>query len=215
MSCNSRISKGATRERAAVDGRTPSEPPSRKGAGPVWAPLPSKISGVAAAKQITPVMEAEILRRRAAREPVTSIAADFDLAHQTVSKLAKRDAIRRAAGLERQAQARAEHERHSPQERIAKPAKQIVRHPLLPRRLQQLGRTPRLLRAAQARIRDRLAQPQRRPARPRDTGRTPRPHQRQTARPPLEIGGRPGTSLFDHGRRIGASRPRRTRSTLA
>jgi hypothetical protein len=88
--------------------------------------------GVAAAKKITPAMEAEILRRRAAREPVKSIAADFDIAHQTVSKLAKRDAQRRAAGLERQAQAAAAHERQTPQQRTVQPARQKVRQPLLP-----------------------------------------------------------------------------------
>ena len=87
---------------------------------------------MAAPKKITPEMEAEILRRRAAGEPIVLIAADFPIVHQTVSKLAKRDAIRRDFELERQARAAAEHERHTGQQRTATPAKQIVGDPLLP-----------------------------------------------------------------------------------
>jgi len=60
--------------------------------------------GVAAPKKITPEMEAEILRRRGAGEGIQSIANDFDIAHQTVSKLVKRAAQKRAAELERQRQ---------------------------------------------------------------------------------------------------------------
>jgi hypothetical protein len=57
---------------------------------------------VAAPKKITLEDEAEILRRRAAGEGIQSIAADFGIAHQTVSKLAKRVAQERSAELERQ-----------------------------------------------------------------------------------------------------------------
>jgi len=57
---------------------------------------------VAAPKKITLDEEAEILRRRAAGEGIQSIAADFGIAHQTVSKLAKRAAQERSAELDRQ-----------------------------------------------------------------------------------------------------------------
>ena len=46
-------------------------------------------------------MEAEILRRRGAGEGIQSIATDFGIAHQTVSKLVKRAAQNGAAELER------------------------------------------------------------------------------------------------------------------
>jgi hypothetical protein len=50
---------------------------------------------MAARKKITPEMEAEILRRRRAGERIRPIARDFNIAHQTVSKLEKRDALRK------------------------------------------------------------------------------------------------------------------------
>ena len=49
-------------------------------------------------------MEAEILRRRGAGEGIQSIANDFDIAHQTVSKLVKRAAQKRAAEFKRKRQ---------------------------------------------------------------------------------------------------------------
>jgi len=70
---------------------------------------------VAAPKKITPEMEAEILRRRAAGEGIRSIANDFDIAHQTVSKLDKRAAQNRAAELERQRQTEIGQRRQAPQ----------------------------------------------------------------------------------------------------
>jgi hypothetical protein len=109
---------------------------------------------VAAPKKTTPEMETEILRRRTAGECITAIATDFDIAHQTLSKLAKR-AERRTTELDRQSQATPESERQAPQKRTPNRVKRVVRRPL-PDRLRQPGGAPRLLRTAQARIQHRF-----------------------------------------------------------
>ncbi len=63
---------------------------------------------MAAAKKITAKAEAEILRRRGAGERIVSIADDFGIAHQTVSKLVKRAAAKQAIAIDKQLRAQAD-----------------------------------------------------------------------------------------------------------
>ncbi len=87
---------------------------------------------MAAPKKITPEMETEILRRRAAGEGIVPIAVDLDIAHQTVSKITKRDAQKRATDREPERHSTAPRKPQAPKRQRSEPAKQIVRHPLLP-----------------------------------------------------------------------------------
>ena len=85
---------------------------------------------MAAPKKITPEMEAAILRRRAAGDRIKAIAADFGIAHQTVSKLAKHAAETHVGEAAHEANAQ-----QPPQAfRSPTPASEgrVLRHPMLP-----------------------------------------------------------------------------------
>ncbi len=105
---------------------------------------------MAAPKKITAEMEQEIIRRRTSGERITIIAADFGIAHQTVSKLAKRhsasqrELVRRAG--HRKCTGRRDGEAGRPDSPEDAPPSASAK------RLRQFRRATRLLRTTQARI---------------------------------------------------------------
>ena len=77
-------------------------------------------------------METEILRRRAAGERIVSIATDYGVAHQTISKLTKRHALNRAAELEPATEVAPSVPSEQQSRCRSEPSTPLVRHRLLP-----------------------------------------------------------------------------------